>query len=294
MKHLICLLLIALLLTGCAAPEAEEAQQPTPTAVVTAVPTATPAPTPTYDEEPAELTMFLEGDEYTVTGFRYTSHLGYSMVYDPDWVRPEQHAGYDHYTAVTEVHVPELYLRVTKADGTMEQVLSNLTAQGAEQVGTSLFGGCYGVQLSKMSGLGSSDTVVNYYVTQAGEAVYVLESSYFWEVAEGVGARIWYMLDTIRFTDAPAATELRLMFRDREIKDFTSAVGEVTYIALRSDEGGYLEKAEWTVDNEDVCELYADNTGCYIEIKAAGTAKVTARCGDLERSVIVRGIEAWK
>ena len=226
-------------------------------------------------------------------GYRYTSSLGYSMVYDPDWVRPEQHEGYDHYTAVTEVYVPELYLRVTKADGNVEQVIADLEAQGAEKVGSAMFGGFSCVQLSEMSGYSPADVVVNYYVTQAGSTVYVLETSYFWEAAEGFGMRMWYMLDSIRFADAPAATELKLMFRDKEIKDFTSAIGEVTYVTLLPNTGAYLEPAEWSTDNENVCDLYTDDGGCYIEIKAEGLAKVTAKCGDLEKTVIVRAIKSW-
>ena len=38
---------------------------------------------------------------------------------------------------------------------------------------------------------------------------------------------------------------------------------------------------------------YTDDFGCYIEIKAEGLAKVTAKCGDLEQTVIVRAIKNW-
>ncbi len=268
-----------------------EAATPTPVPIPEATPT--PEPTPTYSETPESMTILLEGEEETVSGYRYTSHLGYSMFYDPDYVRPVQHVGYDRYIPVLEMDVPEIYMRVTKSDRSMEQVIAELEAKGAEEVGTSLFGGCPGVQLSKSTGYSAYDVVVQYYVTQAGKTVYVLETSYFWEAAEGFGTRMWYMLDSIRFADVPPATELKLMFRDEEIKDFTSAIGDVTYVALRADEGTYLEGAEWSTDNEDVCELYADNGGCYIEIKTEGFAKVTAKCGDLEQTVFVRAIKEW-
>ena len=104
---------------------------------------------------------------------------------------------------------------------------------------------------------------------------------------------MWAMLETIEFANAPEATRLQLMFRDKEIKDFTSAVGEVTYVTLHADEGAYLKAAEWTTDNEDAVTLYTDVTGCYIEVKAEGIAKVTAKCGDLEQTVIVRCIKEW-
>ena len=54
-----------------------------------------------------------------------------------------------------------------------------------------------------------------------------------------------------------------------------------------------MESPVWTTDNEDVCELYTDEIGCYIEIKAEGFAKVTAKCGDLEQTVFVRAIKEW-
>ena len=306
MKKLICLLLMLCLLTACTPVEDTAADLPspdvtaeasvTPNAVEpTPAPTAepTPVPTPTWSEEPAEITYMLEGEEFTYGAFRYTSHLGYSMTYDPDWVRPEQYDGYDHYTAVTEVHVPDIYMRVIKTDKTLEQAVAELQAQGAEEVGTSLFGGCHGVRLSVMSGMGPADVVVSYYVTQAGDTVYILETSYFWEAAEGFGARMWAMMETIEFANAPEATQLQLMFRDKEIKDFTSAVGEATYVTLHANEGAYLKPAEWTTDNEDAVTLYTDDTGCYIEVKAEGFAKVTAKCGDLEQTVIVRCIKEW-
>lgn len=295
-------LLSLLMLAACDRDTVSEQPTPTPTVEVTVtpdcaeptpVPTATPEPTPTWSEEPAEITFQLEGESHTVMGFRYTSPLGYSMIYDPDWVRPEQHAGYDHYTAVTEIHIPELYMQVTKTDKTAEQVIGELKAQGAEENAIWLIGGYRSVGLTEMSGFGPADVAVNYYVTQVGESVYLLETSYFWEAAEGFGARMLQMLNTIQFAEGTEAAELKLLFRDKEIKDFTSAIGESTYVTVCAEAGAYLESPVWTTDNEDVCELYTDDIGCYIEIKSEGFAKVTAKCGDLEQSVIVRAINSW-
>ena len=233
MRKIVCIILASLLLclTACGGDTVSEQPTPPPAletvtpdcAEPTPVPTATPEPTPTWSEEPAEITFQLEGERHTVMGFRYTSPLGYSMIYDPDWVRPEMNEGYDHYTAVTEVHIPELYMRVTKTDKTAEQVIGELKAQGAEENAVWLIGGYRSVGLSEMSGLSPSDVVVNYYVTQVGESVYLLETSYFWEAAAGFGARMLQMLNTIQFTDVTEAKELKLLFRDKEIKDFTSA-----------------------------------------------------------------------
>ena len=126
MKMRVSLLLLAvILMLTCAACDKESVETeptPEPTAAVTVTPdcaeptpapTAEPTPTPTWSEEPAELTVMLEGETYTVMGSRYTSPLGYSLTYDPDWVRPEQYEGYDYYTAVTEVHMPEIYMQIT-------------------------------------------------------------------------------------------------------------------------------------------------------------------------------------
>ena len=306
MRRIVCVvlavLLICLLLTACDRDTVSEQPTPTPTVEVTVTPdcaeptptpTPTPVPTPTWSEEPETMTIMLEGMEETMYGYRYTSALGYSMVYDPDWVRPEQREGYDHYTAVTEIHIPELYMQVTKTDKTAAQLIADLKAQGAEENAVWLIGGYRSVGLSEMSGLGPADVVVNYYVTQVGDTVYLLETSYFWEAAEGFGARMWQMLNTIQFVDGTEAAELKLLFRDKEIKDFTSAVGESTYVTVCAEAGAYLESPVWTTDNEDVCELYTDDIGCYIEIKSEGFAKVTAKCGDLEKSVFVRAIKEW-
>ena len=170
MRRIVCVvlavLLICFLLTACDRDTLWEQPTPTPTVEVTVTPdcaeptptlTPTPEPTPTWSEEPAEITFQLEGERHTVMGFRYTSPLGYSMIYDPDWVRPEQHADYDHYTAVTEIHIPELYMRVTKTDKTAEQVIADLKAQGAEENAVWLIGGYRSVGLSKMSGFGPAD-----------------------------------------------------------------------------------------------------------------------------------------
>lgn len=238
--------------------------------------------------------IYLEGMEETMYGFRRTSTLGYSMLYDPDYVRPAKHEGYDHYTAVTETDVPEIYMRVTKETRTAEAVIAALEADGAEQWGTMLVGGCRGICLSRSEGYAPEDAVVDYYVVQAADRVYLIETGYVWEIAEGIGQRMRYMVRSMTFADVPAAATLKITVRDKEVTDFTSAIGEMTSLHLDFEDGAAIPEVQWTVSADGVCELFQNSDSCDVFITGEGTVTVTATAGDLQASVIVRGIQEWK
>lgn len=296
-KMLLCLLALALL-TACA-PSADggDATQiaPTPGVDVTpsTVPDPTPTPEPTDTESDTTFKYVIEGTEMTTAARMHDSLMGYSMVYDHNMLTFEKHEDYDLYTETAETNLPTLQIKISKESRTVTDVASALKKSGAEDGGYQRIGGCEARVLYYVAGNNYDDEVKTYYAVQAGKAVYLIEIDYFFEASEGAGSRMVQMVNTIDFADVPAAKELKIMFRDKEIKDFTSVIGDSTTLRVATDAGAAAKDIKWTSSKEEVCTVIPNGGTCDVVIKGAGVAEVTVTCGDLSATTVVRGKKSW-
>ena len=296
-KMLICLLVLAMLV-GCA-PSVDGGDttqtEPTVTPVVTpdTAPEPTPTPEPTDTEEDAKFTFVVEGMEQTVSARKHTSLMGYSMVYDHGMLTFEKHDGYDLYVETAETNLPAVQIKISKEKRTVGDVVSALVKSGADESGYMRLGGCEARVLHYIAGNSFDSEMKTYYVVQAGSSVYLIENSYFYEAAEGSGSRLAQMVNTITFENVPEAKELKILFRNKEIKDFTSVIGDVTTLRVGTEAGASCADIKWSTSKESVCTLIPNGGTCDVVIKGAGVAEVTVTCGDLTATTVVRGKTSW-
>lgn len=296
-KMLICLLALALL-TACApSVDGGDTTQTAPTPGVDVTPSTAPEPTPTPEptdtESDTTFKYVIEGMEMTVPARRHDSLLGYSMVYDHNMLTFEKYEDYDLYMETAETNLPALQIKISKEKSTVSDVVSNLQKSGAEDGGYMRIDGCEARVLYYIEGNQYDDLVKTFYVVQAGKAVYLIEIDYFFEATEGAGSRLEQMVATMTFDDVPAAKELKILFRNKELKDFTSVVGDVTRLRVGTDAGAACKNITWTSSDESVCTVVPDGGNCDVVIKGAGVAKVTVTCGDLSATTVVRGKKSW-
>ena len=313
---LMCILAVALL-TACS-PSVDPGpveDQPTPTAAVTPSTepqnTATPVPTilpkSNDTQEDTEFIYFAEGVEYKVPGRRHHSDRGYSMTYDPAIMTFSKNDQYDIYSVKPYDGLPAVKIQITVENRSAEAVAEELKIIGSEQSESVQLDGCEAKVFQYSEGTEQDDVVKTYYVVQAGDTVYRVEICYFNEAAEGYGSRMIQMVNTIGFdnisetppapevTETPVAKELKIMVRDKEVSDFTSAVKEVTTLQAAVNGEAAEGEVQWTSSNEAVCTVTVNDDGtCDVTIKGEGAAKVTAVCGELTASTVVRGIKSWK
>lgn len=296
-KMLLCLLVLALL-TACApSVDGGDTTQtaPTPGVDVTpsTVPDPTPTPEPTDTESDTTFKYVVEGTEMTTAARKHESLMGYSMVYDHNMLTFEKHEGYDLYMETAETNLPALQIKISKEKGTVADAVSALKKSGAEDGGYQRIGGCEARVLYYVAGNAYDDEVKTYYVVQAGKAVYLMEVAYFFEASEGAGSRLEQMVATMTFDDAPAAKELKIMFRDKELKDFTSVIGDSTTLRAATEAGAAAKDIKWTSSDESVCTVVPNGGTCDVVIKGTGVAEVTVTSGDLSATTVVRGKKSW-
>jgi hypothetical protein len=220
--------------------------------------------------------------------------MGYSMVYDHNVLRFEKGEQSDVYTVKNPVDsLPVVQIAITKSNSSFEQTVEAWKKSGAEVVDYAKLDGCETRVLHYVESQASDGKMIMIYVVQAGADVFVVESHYFMEAAEGWGSRLGQMVSTIAFADVPDAKELKVMFRNKEMKDFSSVIGDVTAIRVSGETGTACRDVLWTSSNEDVCTVLDVDGVCYVEITGEGVATVTATCGDLTASTVVRGKKSW-
>ena len=298
-KSLLLTVMMLLMLTACA-PAADDAgeEQPTPTLEVTTstptpTPEVTPEPEPTDTEGDATFTFFVEGMEQTVSAKKHNSTMGYSMVYDPSVLRFEKAENSDSYIGADSTNLPIVKITISKSDMSFDQTVAAWKKTGAEAVDYMKLDGCETGVLHYAESLAYDAKVITCYVVQAGADVFVIETHYFTEAAEGAGTRMAQMVHTIAFADVPEAKELKIMFRDKEMKDFSSVIGDVTTLRVGAETGAAVRDVKWTSSDEKVCTVTDNDGTCDVEIVGEGVATVTASCGDLTASTVVRGKKSW-
>ena len=294
-KMMICLLTLALL-TACApsADVGDTAQtEPTPMVTPDTAPNPTPTPEPTDTELDTTFRYIVEGMEMTVPARRHDSLLGYSMVYDHNMLTFEKYEDYYLYMETAETNLPALQIKISKETRTVGDVIGDLHKIGAEDSGYTRIDGCEARVLYYIGGNQYDDLVKTYSVVQAGKAVYLIEVAYFFEASEGAGSRLEQMVATMTFDDVPAAKELKILFRDKEMKDFSSVIGDVTRLRVGTETGAACRDIKWTSSNESVCTVVPNGGNCDVVIKGTGVAEVTVTCGDLSTSTVVRGKKSW-
>ncbi len=166
-------------------------------------------------EDVVKLTIELEGMEEEINGKRFTSSLNYQIIYDVDRFQvDETEDGFDSFMADNpnpEIY-PYVYLNIYRKDKTTwdKSITSDSDSSEGSLWSSLMIGNAY--YLDEVS-IGShqakhyhtspgnqwNSIVKDYYIIEQGEYYYVLETQYFLEAAEGYGARMRAMMDTIEF-----------------------------------------------------------------------------------------------
>ena len=94
----------------------------------------------------------------------------------------------------------------------------------------------------------------------------------------------------------PDITSLSLSYAGNKIEQFTEAIGDkitlsVTYYPMTAPVTA--DTIIWKSQNEEVCTVVGDNTGCIIEGVGVGSTNVTATLYDETVSVLVFVKESW-
>lgn len=298
LRRILACLLALLLLTACApVVENDTELQVEPSATVTPdAPTPTPevTPEPADYEESVSYPFVVEGVEETIECRKHISTMGYSMVYDHNLLQFEKGEQSDVYKVKNPVEsLPPVQIVITKSNSSVEQVVETWEKSGAKAVGYLKLDGCETRVLHYAESQAPDGKIIAIYVVQVGSDVYTIEDHYFMEAAEGWGVRTMEMIYTIAFADAPEAKELKVMFRNKEMKDFSSVIGDVTELRAGADFGAACRDVVWTSSDESVCKVVYYEGLCFVEITGEGVATVTATCGDLSASTVVRGKKSW-
>ena len=186
-------------------PPAETGTPPAETNGGTESPASTDDPGDVTGDEDATLTVVIEGESETIPGIRHNSWLGYAMTYDPELFTFNQvDETADSYMAEPEEGRPNVYLSVSVIeDLSFEETVEGMRLQkGIEDEGRTASIGAHSyaaTQLSYAAGTGSSDEVVEYFITEQNGTVFVIALGCFVEGEEGFGARLNAMLDTMTF-----------------------------------------------------------------------------------------------
>ena len=160
--------------------------------------------------EPFELTISLEGMEETFQAKYHNSKLGYRIAYDIERFTVTEEKDSDSFIAQNPN--PEIYPYVlinisrtlnTTKENSKTMILESLSEQYNDiRVEEKIRIGEYdGIQVSILTGNDWNSAIRNFYLVETNSSVYVIETQYFVEAAEGFGARIKAMLDTIEITE---------------------------------------------------------------------------------------------
>lgn len=177
-------------------------------------------------EEAVKLAFELEGMKEEIDGSLYISSLGYQMVFDPErFTVTSYSSGIDSYEA--DNPNPDLYpyvfLTISQYDAPPEEkdALSEVENDApidkdklvwdsikvdsldgymnAEYMGDVKIGDYTAKHYKTLNGSEWNSVVKNYYQITYGKYIYLIDIQYFLEAAEGYGARIMAMLNTIEF-----------------------------------------------------------------------------------------------
>lgn len=150
------------------------------------------------------LTVTVEGKEQAVPAIRHTSWMGYAMTYDPALLKLFEREDGDVYFGEWVEGRPNVYISVSLLDGlTAEEAVeglrrqNNITEEGETvAVGRHSYAATY---LRMSEGAGSNDAVVEFYVTEQNDTVFLIEVGNFVDGEAEFGAPMRAMLDTVTF-----------------------------------------------------------------------------------------------
>lgn len=173
---------------------------------------ATDSNTQNGNQIPSELvpiTIELEGMKETFNGGTFKSSNGYQVIYDVDRFEVKTDNNIDSFQA--ENPNPDLYpyvyfnigapMKLTLSD-TIDQwknTLSSDTKAKLKDGSTTSLNGYPTKHYVVTAGTDWNSTIQNYYFIQHKDFVYMIETQYFVEAAEGYGSRIHAMLNTVKF-----------------------------------------------------------------------------------------------
>ena len=156
------------------------------------------------ETDTVSLIVEVEGMEETVPGYLHSTD-GYKITYDMERFEYTKKDGSD--TFIAENPDPEIYPYVylsvnhieNKSVSDYAKELSKTLSENnliSETATDAAIGNYTGTIVRAQAGSEWNSIIRNYYIIENGKSIYVLESQYFVEAAEGYGARIYAMLNT--------------------------------------------------------------------------------------------------
>lgn len=156
------------------------------------------------EEESAPITIEIEGMEETINGLQ---HIGdrYQIIYDADRFEYSKKEEGDTFIAENPdpaiypyVYLSINYLENKSASDYIGELSDLLSKDGLETeiAADAPIGNYKGSIVTARSGSEWNSIIRNYYIIENGTGLYIIESQYFLEAAEGYGARIHAMLST--------------------------------------------------------------------------------------------------
>jgi hypothetical protein len=158
-------------------------------------------------EEPARLSIEIEGTTEEITASLYHSPIGYKMIYDNERFKLSSEEGFDSY--LTENSDPEkypnIYIRISSSNSPnpiikeldKEQKSINTFNEDVAVYVEDVTIGTYTGKHYKLKTGDEWDSIIrNFYIIEDNDVLYIIETQYFLEAAEGYGARIAAILNT--------------------------------------------------------------------------------------------------
>lgn len=158
-------------------------------------------------EEPANLSIEIEGTTEEITASLYHSPLGYKMVYDNELFSLSNKEGsLDSYVAenLEPDKYPDISIRISTLNSSnpiieFEESQDSITTASGDKANfvEEVKIGAYTAKHYKLKTGDEWDSIIkNFYIIETEGIDFIIETQYFLEAAEGYGARIWAMLNT--------------------------------------------------------------------------------------------------
>ncbi|NLJ96860.1 MAG: hypothetical protein GX321_06865 [Clostridiales bacterium] len=164
-------------------------------------------------EEPAKLTLMLEGMTEEVDASLYHSPLGYQIVYDNErFELTSLENGKDTYNVTNPdpEKYPDVYFKISRPDVSSlaldeydnnQESITTLDGDKVAYIGQVTIGTYTARHFKFITGHDWDSIIRNYYIINSDDSdtiKYIIESQYFVEAEEGYGARISAMLETFK------------------------------------------------------------------------------------------------
>lgn len=158
-------------------------------------------------EETTTLSIEIEGTTEEITASLYHSPQGYKMIYDNERFKLSSEDGMDTYITKNQDpdKYPNIYIRISSSNSPNpiikelddeQKSINTLNDEVADYVEDVTLG-TYTAKHYKLKTGDEWDSIIkNFYIIEDNDVLYLIETQYFLEAAEGYGARIAAILNT--------------------------------------------------------------------------------------------------